>query len=281
METITSYAKRMGLTYATAYRRIRKLHIPVVDGRSIPKTERSRRCKLTEEEERRVAEMYESGDSLTQVGQLFGIDRITVHNILKRLGVPRRLRNGRTALQLPKQSHDILYDAYVVQKLSLWQIAEKYGYPNGASVSRDMKYYGIDTRSYSEAGKARELTTGSLSACGRKNTRALIESVINRIPNNLERAAIKWLESNNIKYIFQYRLDNSECLHFYDFYLPELNAILEMDGVYWHEGMEQRDGYFNRMAWNAGKEIIRITDKELKEKGEVIFHERLDKFIRR
>ena len=41
----------------------------------------------------------------------------------------------------------------------------------------------------------------------------------------------KWLGEHNIKYEYQYHLDGK----FYpDFYLPDKNIILEVQGDYWH-----------------------------------------------
>jgi very-short-patch-repair endonuclease len=42
----------------------------------------------------------------------------------------------------------------------------------------------------------------------------------------------KELERKNIKYIQQYRIKEEG--HMYDFYLPKINVIVELDGDYWH-----------------------------------------------
>lgn len=44
----------------------------------------------------------------------------------------------------------------------------------------------------------------------------------------------KFLEDHNIEYIKQFVLENDSGKWLFDFYLPELNMLIEIDGEYWH-----------------------------------------------
>lgn len=43
-----------------------------------------------------------------------------------------------------------------------------------------------------------------------------------------------YLKELKIDYIRQFRLRNSGILYFYDFYIPSINLVVEVDGDYWH-----------------------------------------------
>lgn len=47
-----------------------------------------------------------------------------------------------------------------------------------------------------------------------------------------ERFAREFLDKLKIKYIYQFKAESIK--RFYDFYLPEENLIIEVDGSYWH-----------------------------------------------
>jgi very-short-patch-repair endonuclease len=73
----------------------------------------------------------------------------------------------------------------------------------------------------------------------------------------------EWLQTNNIKFIEQYRKVGNA--HPYDFFLSERNLIVEIDGNYWHSKKEQRikDIRFTRDALDKGYDIIRINTKDV------------------
>ena len=87
-----------------------------------------------------------------------------------------------------------------------------------------------------------------------------------------------FLDKLGVKFIWQF--EAKEIGRFYDFYLPEHNAIVEVDGGYWHADprvvdennlspMQQRnkriDEYKNRWALAHGIPIIRIWEKDINE----------------
>jgi len=97
----------------------------------------------------------------------------------------------------------------------------------------------------------------------------------------------KILLKNNINYEKQwvvYDRKNKRC-RFYDFYLPDFNILLEVDGCYWHckpskysaeyihpymkttaEEIWKRDKYKNFVAKDNGYKIVRVWEDEIDEK---------------
>lgn len=55
-----------------------------------------------------------------------------------------------------------------------------------------------------------------------------------------DKFAKEFLDKLGVKYIYQFKAESIG--RFYDFYLPDLNLIIEIDGVYWHsKGIEYKD----------------------------------------
>ena len=99
----------------------------------------------------------------------------------------------------------------------------------------------------------------------------------------MEVEARKILEENDIEYEYQFFLASEEGhAKPYDFYLPEYNTILEMDGDYWHGGpgceeyhddiemTRENDKLKNEVARKNDYRIIRIWGSEFKENKDVI-----------
>jgi len=80
-------------------------------------------------------------------------------------------------------------------------------------------------------------------------------------PSNIELKVKKQLKKNNISFIHQYRLNN----FFYDFYLPEYNLIIEIDGEYWHNypNGTKRDKRKNKCAIRNKYNIVRIWGNKI------------------
>jgi very-short-patch-repair endonuclease len=86
------------------------------------------------------------------------------------------------------------------------------------------------------------------------------------IPSNntkIEKLMKIELEKRNIKHIQQWKYE----LGIADFYLPETNAVIECDGLYWHNRPEviERDKRKNEYLTNNGYKLFRFTDKEINE----------------
>ena len=93
-----------------------------------------------------------------------------------------------------------------------------------------------------------------------------------------ERFAIEFLEKLGVKYIYQF--EAKDIGRFYDFYLPEHNLIIEIDGSYYHADprvvseekltpMHKRniriDELKNKWALAHGIPIVRIWEKDINE----------------
>lgn len=93
-----------------------------------------------------------------------------------------------------------------------------------------------------------------------------------------ERFAAEFLEKLGVKYIYQFKVE--EIGRWYDFYLPEHNLIIEVDGSYYHadprvvtedklKPMHKKnmrvDEYKNKWALAHGIPIIRIWEKDINE----------------
>lgn len=87
----------------------------------------------------------------------------------------------------------------------------------------------------------------------------------------------KILNDNNIKHIPQYWIPwKRGWKKFYDFYIPEINLLIEIDGIYWHgKGLEDsklngqqlrsriNDKIKNELAPLRGYKLIRIWEDEI------------------
>lgn len=89
-----------------------------------------------------------------------------------------------------------------------------------------------------------------------------------------ERFVREYLESKNIDFIQEYQINNEG--HFYDFKVNDL--LIEVDGVYWHNKEKQilKDIEFEKKANEYGFKVIRITDRELKQRGNLVLEEILN-----
>jgi very-short-patch-repair endonuclease len=79
--------------------------------------------------------------------------------------------------------------------------------------------------------------------------------------------------------------------HYYDYYLPDLNILVEVDGVFWHpESLEeakyvsQKNNYFNDIVKNAiasakGIPLIRIREDKINQLDGQGLRDELDRLI--
>lgn len=74
----------------------------------------------------------------------------------------------------------------------------------------------------------------------------------------------EWLDQHNLTYAHQHTLNTDIGVFVYDFYVPSMNLLIEVDGEYWHsKSLEQinRDKLKMRKAKEAGLACVRISDK--------------------
>lgn len=172
-----------------------------------------------------------------------------------------------------KLEFEELSKLYWDDELNLNEIASMYGV-TAATVLNRMKKFGIPRRDKSKASKVLYRKKPELREVHRANANVGKTGIFagNDYKDTwIETCFAKWCDAHNIEYISQYQLH--DCGHRYDFYLPEYNLIVEMDGVYWHSSEKQKlkDRLFETEAVLAGHEITRITDKELKRHNVGVF----------
>lgn len=101
---------------------------------------------------KKIIEKYQGGLALREVGEIYGLSRQAIHQILKRHGIETRkmtvtdkVRKGR-GKEILKET---LQNLYIEQKMSMAKIAELYStYPG--CVNSQLLAYGIPKRSASE-----------------------------------------------------------------------------------------------------------------------------------
>jgi len=85
------------------------------------------------------------------------------------------------------------------------------------------------------------------------------------------------LDKNNIEYKFQHWVEwKHGWKKFYDFYIPNKNLLIEIDGVYWHGKdkiddklnnqqiqTRQNDAIKNELAKKRGYDLMRIWEDEI------------------
>lgn len=143
--------------------------------------------------------------------------------------------------------------------LTLKEIGKIYN-TSAATVMKYMKNANISRRSKSEITTAQNLRPGVKE----KQRARGVELYLNRKFHNTKPELIfeKWLKDNSIKYEHQYRRVGNG--HPYDFYLKDLNLLVEIDGHYWHDKPKQqlKDKEHDEFARLKGYNIIRISTKD-------------------
>jgi len=111
--------------------------------------------------------------------------------------------------------------------------------------------------SFNHLGKKHTIKTKRLMSKKR------IEYMINHsgpyVNTSIERKVKSQLSKNNIRFIQQWPIDNKFIC---DFFVPDLNLIIECDGDYWHNkpNVEIRDNNKNETIYKQGYNLIRIPE---------------------
>jgi len=76
---------------------------------------------------------------------------------------------------------------------------------------------------------------------------------------------IDFLRENNIKYEHQFPIHTNNSSWLYDFWLPDLNLFVEIDGEYWHckKKTMNRDKFKNKIIQDLDKTLARISTNDL------------------
>jgi len=83
-----------------------------------------------------------------------------------------------------------------------------------------------------------------------------------------ERIIINWLDENDIKYVYQYMFPSIDSKLRYDFYLTELNILIEYDGSQHFNSISLYESTFNPDAHN-GMTYLEYTKSNDKKKEEI------------
>lgn len=88
--------------------------------------------------------------------------------------------------------------------------------------------------------------------------------------SSLELKLKQWFDDNNIKYNLHYYIDNYIC----DFYLPDFNLLIEVDGLYWHSDLIIKDKFyhFNKQQYynSKGYSSLFFREDEINNKWNIV-----------
>lgn len=165
--------------------------------------------------------------------------------------------------KIPSTELACITNMYVTDLMSLEEIGRKYDV-TAVTVMTYLKSHGVVLRSKSEIMRRRIENTPNYSELMRDySTKGYLSRRQRGTKPELHFKT--WLQNNNVVYVEQYRKVGNA--HPYDFFLPEHNLLVEIDGHYWHSKPEQqiKDTQHVEDAISKGYKIVRICTKELEE----------------
>jgi very-short-patch-repair endonuclease len=139
--------------------------------------------------------------------------------------------------------------------------------------------YGVNNIS-----EIKEIRTKADETCLRKYGKTSFELLLLGCKNNkgtsIEVKISKILIESDIKFETQYEINFNKTFRLYDFYLPELNLLIEADGDYWHGNPNKfktlnevqllnknNDVFKNELAKENGYNLIRFWETDIKKKN--------------
>jgi len=87
-------------------------------------------------------------------------------------------------------------------------------------------------------------------------------------PTQPEKEIMRILENLKLDYIFQFRPDGYSRV--YDFYILEMNLLIEYDSKYWHRNTQESDAEKTRYAKDNDYKLLRINEKNLSDFKNII-----------
>lgn len=219
-----------------------------------------------------IISAYTDGKSSMQVAQLFCCSHRTVLNILRQNSIPARTLKEARALQThhkqKKLSHEQEQEVTRLYQSGFSSCEIK----NLKQISITMVFdilqrNNIPKRSLKESRQLAAKKYGEkISKASSENIRQLMKSgKLNHSFSNTkpERDFTNWCIANSMEYIAQFQINGKG--HYYDFYLPTQNLIVEIDGDYWHSLIEQieRDVQHNQLAQANRYNLIRFKQSEI------------------
>lgn len=99
----------------------------------------------------------------------------------------------------------------------------------------------------------------------KKRVDFLKTNVTPKTNTSIELLFIEYCNDNNIEFVHQFPIHTDNGSWLYDFLLPNLNLLVEVDGEYWHSTAKQinRDVIKNNIAKKNGYTLLRLSDKNL------------------
>lgn len=94
--------------------------------------------------------------------------------------------------------------------------------------------------------------------------------------NKLEKMVAEELDRMNVKYTFQFFINDGKACKSYDFKLTDKPVIVEIDGDFWHgnpdtkshhigvEETKENDVLKEKMATDRGYEVVRFWERDIK-----------------
>lgn len=218
-----------------------------------------------------INDFIESGKSLRQYCKDYNLNYNKFYKFIKKTNpdIISRKNNGGSSKRF-NPTRDELYDMYVNQGMSQEDIGKVYGVSK-SSVCLKFKLLNIDTKSISQSrywtDKKREYykklsNTGVIGVFRHSNWKYHTTSI-----------EVKFMEvcaKYGIEYKRQYNIEKHG--HQYDFYIPDFNLLVEMDGEYFHNMEKQKIKDIQQVekSIELGYNIIRITDKQIKNDPDII-----------
>lgn len=86
-------------------------------------------------------------------------------------------------------------------------------------------------------------------------------------PSSLELMVANALDICGIIYVTEHRLEGDS--HLFDFFIPSIALLIEVDGVYWHSTpkAKRRDRLKDTLAAERGFKLLRISGAEIRKSG--------------
>ena len=163
-----------------------------------------------------------------------------------------------------KTDKDVVVSMYVDEKRTLKHISNEFG-TNSVTVMQFLQECGVPRRTKSEIMTIRMASAEARENLRRHSTKNYLNKRKTGTKPEIEFKC--WLDQNCISYEEQFRKVGNG--HPYDFFIPHLNLIVEIDGFYWHQSDKQKikDAKHVEDAIQQGYNIVRICTKELEESG--------------
>ena len=104
-----------------------------------------------------------------------------------------------------------------------------------------------------------------------KQRKIKMEKIVNNSDrfwkSKLEEIVLKQLEYYNVKYIRQKIIGDKDNFYIIDFYLPQFEIVLEINGEYWHNLPDkiERDNKLKQFVESHNKKIVFIWECEIKD----------------